>query len=132
MSSYKLAPGYDNVAGLIDLRDLISGGPIEAYASSVGSFRASEEFVGLDGVAQDQGYDTWEWEFATLTPSEVDVIQADILDEARSGPVTAQTKTNRGVWVHRNAVLTLPSTYVRDGLKYGNPVLVFTRGEAPA
>jgi hypothetical protein len=128
--AYALAPGFDNVAGLIELSVIFDGEPLESYATSLGTFRASREFIGLDGIAQDDGDDTWTWTFAALTPESIEYLETEILDGARSGPVTATTRNRYGTFVNRNAILTLPQTLPLQGVKFGGVVFQFTRGTA--
>ncbi len=126
--AYKLAPGWNNVAGLIDLRVIVSGLPLKSHATGLGTFRAGREIEGLDGITRDDGDDAWEWAFAVLLTSDIATIEDDILDGARSGPCTAETTNRYGAFVQRNAVLTLPQTFTQRGGKYADVIFKFIKG----
>jgi hypothetical protein len=126
---YALAPGYNNAVGLISLTEIVNGGPPDSHATGLGTFRAANEFVNFDGVAEDDGYDTWEWRFVSLTTTDIEEIEDTILNGARSGPVTVETRGRHGAWVQRNAILTLPQLLPLQGIKFGGVVLTFTLGE---
>lgn len=128
VNGYALAPGHNNVAGLVLVRELIDGEPTHTYPNGLGTFRAATEFIGLNRIAQDMGDDVWEWTFAALLFSEIEVIETDILDGERSGPVTVETKGRYGQWIQRNAILTLPQALPRQGVKIGGIVFDFKGG----
>lgn len=132
LNTYALAPGHNNVAGLIPLSELIDGNPTHSHASSLGTFRAAREFVALDEIAYDDGTDVWEWTFAALLPSDIEYIETNILNGARSGYVTVETRNRYNVFVERNAVLTLPAIFTRPDAswKFGPVVFTFTGGRA--
>lgn len=125
---YKLAPGWNNPGGLIDLRTIVSGLPLDSHASSLGTFRAAREFENLAGVTEDDGDDVWEWEFASLLPSDIATLETIILDGARSGYCTAETRDRWGNWTIRSAIMTLPAILPRVGVKFGDVVIRFTKG----
>lgn len=129
LNAYALAEGHNNVAGLIPVYELINGEPTHTHANSLGTFRAATEFIGLDEIAQDMGGDVWDWTFAALLFSEIEIIETDILNGARSGPVTVETKGRYGQWVQRNAILTLPQSLPRQGIKIGGLVFGFRDGQ---
>jgi hypothetical protein len=126
---YALAEGYNNVAGFILIDGIVNDGPPESHATSLGTFRATNAFVNFDGVTEDDGYDTWEWTFTALTTEDIQEIEDAVLNGARSGPVTVQTRNRRGTFVNRNAVLTLPAELPLQGLKFGGVRFLFTVGE---
>src|SRR5688572_15460644 len=129
---YALAAGYDDVAGLIPLSEIIDGEPMESHVTSLGTFRAAREFIGLDGIAQDDGDNTWTWTFAALTTTDIETIETDILDGARSGPVTVQTRSRYGTFINLNAILTLPQVLPLQGEKFGGITFSFSRGQVIA
>lgn len=126
---YQLAEGYDNTAGYVAIEGVEVVGEDIHHVSSVGTFAAAREILTLDKVVHDDGDDEWEWLIAAMTPEQYKYIKDTFLDGERSGPVTVRTKTNDGVWVDRNAVLTLPRRPTRTLLKYSDVVLAFTGGE---
>lgn len=131
---YQIAPGHNNVAGLIPVDELINGEAPDSHVDSLGTFQAAREFVALDEITYDDGPDIWEWEFVSLWPAEVKEIEDTILNGARSGAVTVETKDRRGDFVQRNATLTLPSRIPRSksSPKFGPVVFTFTGGRPTA
>lgn len=123
---YGLIAGHDNTPIL--LTEIVSGEPLESHATSLGTFRAARELVALDGITYDDGTDTWEWTFAALLPSDIEAIETDVLNGARSGPVTVETRNRYGAFVVRNAILTLPATLSLRGVKFETVVFAFTQG----
>ncbi len=130
MPSYQLAEGHDNTAGFVEMRNVIAGGERLAYITSLGTYQAAREIVGLDGIVRDDGDDTFEWTFAWMSPEQLAYIQTNFLNGARSGPVTVETLTNAGDWVEVNAILTLPRTLSLNGEYFGPVIFTFTRAEA--
>jgi len=127
---YQLAQDYDNTADYEIIEGVIvSEEPIH-FVSSLGTFATAREIVTLDGVVHDDGTDQFEWTIAAMTPAQYKYIKDTFLNGARSGPVTVRTKDNDGVWVDRNAVLTLPRLPSRTLEKYSDVILSFTNGEA--
>lgn len=129
---YKLAPGWNNAAGFILLTEIIDGEPMDSHASSLGTFRAAREIPGLDGITRDDGEDVWEWKFASLTTTDIQTIEEDILDGERSNQVTVETRNRYGAWVTRNAVLTIPAILNRSDAspKFSAVIFSFTGGHA--
>lgn len=132
LNAYGLVAGWNNTP--VALSVIIDGLPTHSHASSLGTFRAAREFVGLDEITYDDGTDSWDWTFVALLPSEIEIIETDVLNGARSGPVTVETRNRYNAWVERNAILTLPASFSRpDGSwKYGPVVFTFTGGRATA
>lgn len=130
LNTYGLVAGHNNTPVALD--ELISGEPLESHASSLGTFRAAREFVALDEITYDDGADVWEWTFAALLPSDIEHIETNILNGARSGPVTVETRNRYGAFAERNAILTLPATLQRSesSNKFGPVVFTFTGGRA--
>lgn len=126
---YQLAEGYNNAAGLTPLDEIVSGEPLESHATSLGTFATGFETVTLSGEVFDDGYYTWTWTFAALTPADIAAIETNILNGARSGPVTVETRNRYGTFDQYNAILTLPRLLPLQGLKFGGVVFEFTRGE---
>jgi hypothetical protein len=129
---YSLAEGFDNAAGFVEIIDIFVDARRLAHITSLGSYQAAREIVGLDGITRDDGYDTFQWSFEWMSPAEVEYLQTTFLDGARSGPVTVETRDNYGDFVERNAILTMPKSYTLRGIYYGDVVLTFTRAEATA
>lgn len=132
LNAYGLVAGWNNTPVAISV--IIDGEPTFTHASSLGTFRAAREFVGLDEITYDDGTDSWEWTFSAIPPSEIAIIEDDVLDGARSGPVTVETRNRYGAWVERNAILTLPAQLSRPDSweSFGPVVFTFTGGRATA
>ena len=128
LNAYALANGHDNIAGLVSLRVIVAGKSLDSHATSMGTFAAEAEFIGLDFISQDMGNDEWEWSFASLTPLDIKTIETDILDGKRSGNVTVETRNRYLEWIQLNAVLTLTQQLPRQGEKFGGVVLSFRDG----
>ena len=131
-NAYGLIAGWDNTP--VALSVIIDGEPTFTHASSLGTFRAAREFVGLDEIVYDDGTDSWEWTFSALPPSDIETIETDVLGGARSGLVTVETRNRYGAWVERNAILTLPAQFSRPDSweSFGPVVFTFTGGRVPA
>lgn len=129
---YQLAEGYNNAVGFVEMIDIVVDSRRLAHITSLGSYQAAREIEGLDGIVIDDGYDTFTWTFEFMRPSEVEYIQTTFLNDARSGPVTVETRNNFGDFIERNAILTLPKSYSLRGEYYGPVVFNFTRVEATA
>lgn len=125
--AYSLGAGY-NAAVLTVIATITVTGQRLAYITSLGTFQASREFIGLDQITQDDGDDTFTWTFEYMRPEETSYIKTTFLAGARSGRVTVETLNNNRVWVQENAILTLPPIYPLRGKYYGPVIFTFRGG----
>ena len=126
---YSLGEGF-NAVTLTEIAMLLVDGRRFAHITSLGTYQAARELVGLDGITRDDGDNTFEWSFEWMRPAELEYIQTNFLDGARSGPVTVETRDNFGDWIEVNAILTLPKALTLRGEYYGPVTFTFTRAEA--
>lgn len=128
---YALAEGY-NALSLTNWDDITVDGASLSHVTSLGTFATGREIETLDGVMHDDGFEEWQWLVVAMTPAELDYLSVTFLDGARSGPVTAETRKNNGVFVERNAIMTLPRLPILRGEKYSDVIIQFRRGEPTA
>ena len=129
MAVYKLAPGFDNAAGFVEMANIVVDARRLAHITSLGTYETARELETLDGGVIDDGFDTFTWTFEFMLPAEVEYIRDTFLSGERSGNVTVETRDNEDNWVQVNAKLRLPKTYSLRGVYYGPVIFTFTDGE---
>jgi hypothetical protein len=127
---YALAPGYNNAAGFVNITTLLIDNRHIAHVSSVGTYQAARELLGLDRITREDGLDKFNWSFEWLRVTELDSLRTTFLGGAISGPVTVETR-NSGTWVQRNAILKISRAQpLRGEDRYGPVTFEFIGAKA--
>jgi hypothetical protein len=130
---YKIAAGLNNVAGLVNIEDLTAGG--RRFAPPVLTDDNAVRQPLASGVPFVRGYARLTWQ-SNVTRDQYKYLVDTFLGGQQQGYVTIATRlmTSGGVYVNRQAVLTLP--YLSEGINlnyywYLQMTWAFTRVALP-
>jgi hypothetical protein len=107
---YKIAVGWDNVAGLTTLEGLTVTDDIQPfiYPKGVKQFDAGIRKTRADGTDYFVGWGSTRWVFGVLTWRQWAYIKQTFCAGGYSGNVTVRTRTSGLTYANFNAVLKLP------------------------
>lgn len=132
--AYKLAAGYNNAAGLVNIESITPSGDKAFYPpQGVGAYDPGQFRIRGDGTVYVSGFAATEWLFSKITRAQVRYLQTTYCNSGWSGKVTVATKTdNINTYANFNAVMVLtklPESQ-RNFTIYRDYVVRFTRMEA--
>jgi hypothetical protein len=106
---YKIAAGYNNTAGLVNIESITPGGSVP-FVPPVGmdGYSAGTRRVRGDGTDYIAGYASTAWQFSLLYWAQLDYLADTYCAGGWSGKVTIRTRTGRAVYANYNAVIKLP------------------------
>ena len=128
---YKIAVGNNNVAGLINLEDILVGNR-PYIVKGVGNYRQGEPITQANGRVAFIGFPSLQWVLTMMTRAQYAYLKTTYCAGGYTGDVTITTRTDSDSYANYNAVMTLPFTAdVEKGFgRYQNIVIALTRLEA--
>lgn len=107
---YKIAAGWDNVAGLVTLEGLLVTDDIQpfVYPKGVKQFDAGIRKTRADGTDYFVGYPSTRWVFGVMTWRQWAYAKLTFCAGGYAGKVTVRTRTTGLNYANFNAVLKLP------------------------
>lgn len=104
--SYKIAVGYNNAAGFVNI-ELIVPSLDRAFFAPEGynNFNRGQRVIRGDGLIARNGFPYCFWLFSAVTRKQVSYLRATYGD---SGPVTIATRPDEQAYQNYNAIIDLP------------------------